>query len=358
MTSTGPVRGAAPLGVPVSAPAGAARIGRALPGSTGLCIRGTLGRWPFLLTTVVVLCAPLEAAGQDSHILMPADTIERRLLEARFEILQRTGSRAQQDRTQRVTLVFPDSSVMLVKWAKSARGGGEFNNEPRYEIAAYEFQKLFLEERDFVVPPTVVRCFRLEWYRRVEPRARPTFAATSSVLVVLQYWVLGVTHRGVYDRGRFREDSAYARRLANLNVFTYLIRHNDANLGNFLISEDSANPRIFSVDNGVAFESAESSRGYEWRNLRIDRLPRGTVDRLRAVRHEDLERALGVLAQFEIRERRLVPTDPTENLDEHRGVRRKGPVLQLGLTAREIRGMHSRLEKLLERVESGKIEVF
>lgn len=304
------------------------------------------------------LLVPPPARAQDLHILWPADTVERRLVAAPLKVLHLTGSRWEKDRTQRVVLAFPDSSVMQVKWAKAPRrGGGVFNNEPRYEVAAYELQKLFLTEDEYVVPPTALRAFPLEWYRTLEPGAPPTFEGASSVLVALQYWLSGVTIRDVYDRDRLRADSVYARHLGNLNVLTHLIRHKDSNLGNFLISEDSTTPRIFSVDNGVAFDSEESDRGTEWQRIRVDRLPHGTVERLRGIRLEDLRRSLGVLAQFEIREGQLARVEPGENLDERRGIRRAARVIQLGLSAREIRGIHGRLRKLLERVDRGRIEL-
>ena len=38
------------------------------------------------------------------------------------------------------------------------------------------------------------------------------------------------------------------------------------------------------------------------RDLKVDRLPRATVERLRGVTEADLHRTLGVLLQFEIRD--------------------------------------------------------
>ncbi len=317
-----------------------------------------LRRLQFFLVALAVLCAAPAARAQDGNIMYAVAEIEQRLRDHPFEIHDRQGSRFEGDRTQRVTLMFPDSVMMMVKWAKAAPGGESFNNVPRYEIAAYELQKLFLDEKDYVVPPTVARVVSLPWYQSLDASVKPTFTRTSSVLVVLQYWLWNVTGNDFFDQNRLRADSVYARHLADMNILTYLIDHKDANQGNYLISKDSANPRLFSVDNGVAFRSQESNRGTEWRSLRVDRLPRVTVERLRAIQREQLERALGVLCQFEIRDGELIQVEKSENLDRGRGVRRKGNQLQLGLTTREIADVHARLERLIRQVDAGKIQTF
>lgn len=315
-------------------------------------------RLQLLLVAIAILGAAPAARAQDGNVMYAVAEIEKRMRESPFEIHGREGSRFEGDRTQRVTLMFPDSVMMMVKWARAAPGGESFNNVPRYEIAAYELQKLFLDEKDYVVPPTVPRVVSLPWYQSLDASVKPTFTRTSSVLVVLQYWLWEVTGKDFYDQNRFREDSVYARHLADMNILTYLIRHSDANQGNYLISKDSANPRLFSVDNGVAFSSPESNRGTEWRDLRVNRLPRATVERLRGIQREDLERALGVLCQFEIREGELVPVEKSENLGRNRGIRRKDTQLQLGLTSREIGDVHSRIQQLLRQVDSGRIGTF
>lgn len=313
------------------------------------------------LAAGLVLLVPgtAPAAAQDANIKLHPDTIEARLAEARFELRQAQDTRFEGDRTQQALLAFPGGSLMLVKWARAPRGGGEFNNRPRYELAAYRLQKLFLSPEEFVVPPTVVRCFPLAWYRtELEERAPETFSDTGHVMVALQYWLWGVTADDVFDEDRFESDSVYARHLANVNVLTYLIRHRDANEGNFVISEDPGNPRVFAVDNGVSFRSERSNRGDEWRRLRVDRLPRRTVERLRRLTREELERRLGVLVQFELRGGRLVTAEPGENLDPGDGIRRRDGVIQLGLTRAEISDVWDRLRNLLEDVDEGDLGVF
>lgn len=302
---------------------------------------------------------PAVLAGQDGLITAPVAVIEGRLRDQAFDVMQQAGSRFKGDRTSHGLLKFADSSYMDVKLAKAPPGGEAFNNQPRYEIAAYVLQKLFLDEPDYVVPPTVVRMVSAEHYERITgASSEPTFGDPNSVLLVLQYWTLDVTSKGVFDKKRAERDTAYARHLGDLNVLTYLIRQRDANAGNILISADSLHPRLFSVDNGVSFNSPASNRGTEWSTLRVKRLGRATVARLQRIRSEDLTQALAVLAQFERQGGQYVAVEPTGNLDAYRGVRRTDDVLQLGLTGGEIDGVRERLEWLLGRIRDGKVTAF
>ena len=162
----------------------------------------------------------------------------------------------------------------------------------------------------------------------------------------------------VLNKRRLKKDSLYARHFANLNILTYLIRHSDSNKGNLLISKDPSNPRVFSVDNGVAFRSEISDRGTEWRKLLVKKFPAKTVERLRAITPDDLTRALSVVAQFEMKDGQMKPVPATESLNVDKGVRRIVNKVQLGLTAREIRDVEERLQYLLKKIDEGKYTVF
>jgi hypothetical protein len=310
------------------------------------------------LAALLVAAAPLPVTAQDANLHLPVPLIEAHLRDDAFRIVEWRGSRALVDRTQRVTLEFEDSSVLLVKWANAPPGASTFNNEPRYEAAAYEIQKLFLEPEQYVVPPTVLRAFPLAYVREQMPEVPATFRGVSSVLVVLQYWLSMVEPADIWNPARAVADQVYAQHIGNLNVLTYLVRHSDSNIGNFLISQYEANPRVFSVDNGIAFRSPEGNRGTEWRDLRVKRLPRATVDRLRALTRADLDERLAVLAEYEVRDGQLVPVPPGPNLDARRGVRQRDGRVQLGLTTGEIGDVAGRLRTLLTRVDRGQIAVF
>ena len=300
------------------------------------------------------------AQAQDLNITLPVAEIEARILERPFRVAQWSGSRMPEDRTQRALVIFDDSTTMWLKFAVAPSGGtGTFNNEPRYEAAAYELQKLFLDEPEFVVPPTLLRVFPIDWIRERSPNVRPTFRnAPGSVLFAVQYWLQGVTPENFWDPVRAREDTLYARHIGNFNILTHLIRHQDANAGNYLISQHRNNPRVFAVDNGVAFNSVPSDRGVEWRDLRVDRLPRHTIERLRAVTPELLAQRLGVLAEYEIRDGQLVAVTPTANFGDSRGVRQRDGRIQIGLTRREIQQVERRIRDLVKKVDEGKLRVF
>ena len=310
------------------------------------------------LSTISLLIAlgTQVAFAQDLNVILPVSEIESRLQDRPFQVLDWRGSRRPEDRTQRATITFEDSVVLIAKWANAPPNGGDrFNNEPRYEVAAYRVQKLFLDEPDYVVPPTVLRAFPIEFVRAQMPEVKPTFGiARGSVLVALQYWLTSVTTEGFWDPMRARKDTAYARHIGDFNILTYVIRHSDANAGNYLISTSPENPRVFSVDNGVAFASEESNRGAEWRELLVERLPRRTIERLKGITRAQLEALLGVFAEFEIRDGALVAVPPGENLGVHKGVRRAEGRIQLGLTQLEIREVEQRIKRLVGEAGRGR----
>jgi hypothetical protein len=161
----------------------------------------------------------------------------------------------------------------------------------------------------------------------------------------------------VYSPERFAADPVYARHIGQLNVLTYLIRHRDSNMGNFLVGKAEVGARVFSIDHGVAFASEESDRGDVWKDMRVDRLPADTVERLRQITPELLTDRLGVLAQWKLEGRSYVPAASGANLSKNSGVRREGNELQMGLTKSEISAVHRLLTKLLERVDQGEISV-
>jgi hypothetical protein len=219
-------------------------------------------------------------------------------------------------------------------------------------------QKLFLSAEEYVVPPTAGRGFSIEEYEKIEINASPTFKNSPAVYCLLQYWLDNVSAEEILDEERFASDSVYAKHIGNLNIFTYLIRHSDSNIGNLLISTDSLNPRVFAVDNEMAFGNITSERGYEWRNLVVKRFPRETVERLQQIQLEDLQKTLAVVAQYEIREGQLMPVEPTETINHTKGVRQSNSIIQLGLTEKEINGVYKRLNEFLEKIDSGEIKTF
>ena len=298
------------------------------------------------------------AAGSDLNIPVPTEALERQLATEPFRIVTAEISRpkAKGDITLKAEISFSGNPPYRVKLRRAEPGAEDFNNRPRYDLAAYELQKLFLEPDEYVVPPTALRMMPVADLLPYVPQARPTFSGSDDMMVVLQYWLEEVkVVADVYDAAMFASDPGYARHVGQMNVLTYLIEHGDANLGNFLASKAAVSPRVFSVDNGVAFAYNESDRSDAWKYLRVPRLPADTVARLRSLSREDLHRRLGVLAQWRLDGGHWVAEPPGPNIAAQRGIRRQDGVVQLGLTKSEIDQVGRRIAQLLKHVDEGRV---
>jgi hypothetical protein len=241
-----------------------------------------------------------------------------------------------------------------LKWKLVPGGLDGPNNSPRREIAAYEVQKLFLDPGDWVVPTSALRCPSLEVVREHHPGFQPNVKGTECGLGLASLWMKDVTVPDVhYDEERFRSDPTYAYFMSNFNLLTYLIAHKDGRKGNFLISEDPKHPQMFAIDNGVAFDIAYGGIWFNWfvpnfNRLRIPAVRKESVERLRKLRREDLDR-LGVIAQT---------APPGPNLEPDNGASRRGDTLQFGLKQSEIDDIWQRIEDLLAAVDAGRVSTF
>ena len=251
--------------------------------------------------------------------------------------------------------------VFKGKWKPAGAGGEAFNNVPRKERAAYRVQTLFLEPEHYVVPPGIGECIPLDYHERVIGPAVQSFDGADCVYGLLAYWVENVTLDDARDLARFETDEKYARSLAYLNLLCHLIDHRDSRDANFLVAVDPERPRVFGIDNGLAFGGFRNPFTpflMNFAKLHVGRLPRDAIERLRRLTRADLDASLSVIDQFEIRAGQLVAVEPTAPLDVESGVRRQGDVVQFGLTRREIDGVEKRLIELLERIDDGEIALF
>jgi hypothetical protein len=140
------------------------------------------------------------------------------------------------------------------------------------------------------------------------------------------------------------------------------VNHHDNRKGNFLVSENEQDRRVFAIDNGTTFGAILFNWFYppsfSWRKIKVPALPRKTVERLRALTREDLQ-FLSVLAQLDADPDGILHLEePSEPIDETEGVRVRGTTLQLGLTDDEIDDVWERIQQLLEDVDAGRIGVF
>ncbi len=298
------------------------------------------------------------AAAQDANITQPVAVLERQLTADPVVIVAAEISRpkATGDITLRADISFGGAAPLRVKLRKAEAGADSFNNTPRYDQAAYELQKLFLDPEEYVIPPTVLRMLPREHFAKYSPDVQRTFRGADQVLGVIQYWLSDImVIADVYDPARFAVDPLYARHIGQLNILTYLIEHQDSNVGNFLIGRAAKGARVFSIDNGVAFASEGSDRGELWRAMRVKQLPADAIVRLRAITPQKLRDTLGVVAQWQLQDGSFVPVAHGPNTTPARGVRQNAGQVQMGLTESEIRQVQRRLNDLLKQVERGSI---
>jgi hypothetical protein len=309
---------------------------------------------------MLLACAGVSQA-QDTNLTLPVPELERMLAQDPFTITSAEISRpkAKGDITLKAEVSFDGRPPIRVKLRKAEPGADTFNNQPRYDLAAYRLQALFLDPADYVVPPTAVRFLPLDEFEKYSRGVKRTFSGADEALAVLQYWLQEVkVIADVYLPSLYQADPAYARSVGQMNILTYLIEHGDSNVGNFLISRSETGPRVFAVDNGVAFAAAESDRGRKWAEMRVDSLPKETVERLRAMTYDALDRQLAVVAQWTLEDGHFVPAQLGESLSKSRGVRRDGAVVQMGLTKPEIEAVWRNRQRLLDMVDSGKLKTY
>ena len=237
------------------------------------------------------------------------------------------------------------------------------NNAPRKELAAYNIQFLFLDPEDFVVPTTMVACVPLaQWHVGEKDRKqhKTNLKGANCMFIVVALWLKDVTVPEVlYDESRFLKDPTYAYYLSNLNLFTYLIKHQDARSGNFLISTNDARRQVFTIDNGSTFnQPLHNFFVPNWNLIRVAALRKASIDRLRKLQRGDLDPLL-VVAQAEFQDDgSVIQVKPGPSLDDSKGALRQGGTIQFGLTKTEIDDVWDRIQKLIAQVDDGSLPVF
>ena len=320
--------------------------------------------------------AGAEPVDPARHWPLPPGELEERLASEDFEVLEVAGGVGGVSGVKKLRIrMANDGRELTVKWKKAPIGNADgWNNTPRKEIAAYEIQKWFLDPGDYVVPTVTTRCIRPEHYAPIEqeqarhpPRAprlgrlrTHTVAGTRCALGAVMIWIDAVTVPGeLHDADRFREDPLYARHLADFNLLTYLIDHEDGRPGNFLVSELEEQRRVFTIDNGMTFGAkVKNFMVPNWNEIRVPALRKQSADRLREIGDEHYD-ALGVLAEMRVDETGVLkPVSPGENAAPNAGVRVAPGWIQLGLKKQEIDALRRRVDRLLDRVNEGKLVTF
>jgi hypothetical protein len=254
--------------------------------------------------------------------------------------------------------------VFRAKWR--AHSSANVLNEPRKELGAHAVQRLFLDEAELVTPPAVARCFPLVEYHVFVPDEPPTFEGIDCVLGYLSYWLEFVRNgsaarregllsgegESFWDAALFEKDPMYRRSAANTNLLTYVIRHGDPHNAQFLLQPAPGGLRTYVVDNSIAFRSVKNPIYFlreDWSKIHVPRLPRRTVDRLRAVTDEDFA-ALGTISELTLEGRQLVLSKtPGRTKSDGSGMSWHDSRLRIGLTQEEIELVQERIRELLER---------
>lgn len=307
---------------------------------------------------IIVLMISGVAAQNRTNFKYPMYEIEEILKFDSIVVLSKEKIPNLNWESYKVWIKLDNSDSMKVKLKPTPFPGFRPNNEPQYELAAYEFQKFFLDTNEYVVPPTICRALSLKQYNEVfSSKYSSTLSTPSCVIFELQYWLSNV-NEFTFDMKRFDTDEKYARAVAIMNIFTYLINHKDSNKGNFLISKDTLNPRIFVVDNGLILSSLYGRFGYYWKNLRVKKVPKDIIEKLRIINSDSLHSQLGVVTQFKIQKDTLALCKHSKNMNPILKLRQNKKQLQYGLTKGEIRGIEKRLKSLLKKVDKKEILLF
>jgi len=312
--------------------------------------------------------AAMHILGDESvHADMPRNwpmaptELDYRLAYEDFTIEEVKGAGGGVTGAKRLTVRFDDGQKVKIKWKPFPEDTLDgWNNSPRKEIATYRIQRWIFDEEDYVVPTTIPICIPLDRYAPIDPKARPSIPGSSCVLGVVAIWMNDVKNPDdLFDKERFAKDPEFAQHLADFNLLTYLTDHRDGRDGNFLVSTDPKDPRVFAVDNGIAFE------GFPWnffvRNWNVIRVPwlrREPIERLRAVSAEELRDRLASLVDLTLDDRGTFRVQqPTAPIDPKKGVRKVPGRVQLGLTTKEIDRLQERITDLLARVDRGDVRV-
>jgi hypothetical protein len=322
--------------------------------------------------------APLTPPTRPCEELSPekpcrsATEIEAWLRHPELEIVGAAKTHKGKQRARILTLSVPTEQgpvVFRAKWREFATT--TIFNHPRIELAAYAVQKLYLEPHEYVVPVASGHCFELSQYReRVTRTAKPSFPGVSCVFGILSYWLEHVesvedsrlledAHGNLLDEHLFWENEAYRRSLANLNLLTYLIDHDDSHENQFLVSESRKSPRLYSVDNSMAFETAKNpTLKQHWSDLRVPALPRDKIERLSALDFEDIRR-LSVIEQYENRAGRLLHVAPSPRSKKlNFGFRWAKGDLEVGLNRKEIDNLWWRIRSLVQLSRHRQVPMF
>jgi hypothetical protein len=249
------------------------------------------------LSASLCLCVAVSFAGQAAAELprnwpLPPSELEKRFWDQDFKIQEVKGAGGGVTGASKLKIEFPDGKVVKVKWkAVPPLKADGWNNSPRKEIATYVMQRFVVDEDDYMIPTVAPHCLSVEEYKVIDPRPKPSVKGSSCVLGLVAIWMEDLDAPWpFFDEKLFESDPKYARFLSDMNVVLYLVDHRDGRRGNLLRSTDKSDPRVYAVDNGIAFDTFPWNMLVpNWNEIRVPWLARQTVERLRKIGRLDLE---------------------------------------------------------------------
>lgn len=300
------------------------------------------------------------AEGLPRNWPMGSKEIEHHLESGQFTIKEVKSAGGGVTGASKLKIAFPDGAEVKVKWKAVPPGGLDgWNNSPRKELAAYEVQKWFLDENDYVVPTAVPYCIPLDAYKAISPTPVASVKGTKCVLGILSVWLSDVdAPLKFWNPERFKSDPLFARNMADFNLLTYLVDHRDGRQGNLMVSTDPSDPRVFAVDNGIAFEGFPWNFFVtNWNKIRVPYLNRRSIDRLRTIDRARMDKLETIIEVALDKDGVYHVVQPGPDLQPSKGVREPNGHIQFGLTRKEIDKLEKRVKTLLADVDKGRIKV-
>jgi hypothetical protein len=312
------------------------------------------------------LSAPTRLCAENEGPPTCRSAIEvERLLGGDLELLSMNDTPSGSQGAKILTLR-AEGVVFRARWRAQSTSG--LINEPRKELAAHAVQRLFLDDDELVVPPTVAHCFPLSDYRRFAPDEKSSFAHVDCVLGFASYWLEGVKtveaaededwiekDTGILDEELFDEDALYRASVTRANLLTFLINHGDAHGKQFMLERTPRGLRTYIVDNSIAFLSIKNPMlllREDWSKIQVPALSKPAIARLKALSERDVAR-LATIAELELHGQQLTLARGSGAHSQHEpdgsAMSWAGARLRIGLTRSEIELVSARIRELLTR---------
>ncbi len=318
---------------------------------------------------------PLDAPCRSSQ------EAEALLRSTNLEIIDARDTPAGVQGAWQLTLRTSEGIKFRAKWRDTkTKNIAALPSDPRREVVAYHVQKLLLDPQEYVVPPSAAHCFPLKEYKlRVEP-AKPTWSEINCVFGFLSYWLTDTSSieevpldsdspttssrngNRLFFLDRFNIDKLYARKVARLNLITYIIEHGDPSPSQFLVSTEPFH--AWSVDHSVSLTSMKNPLALfkeDWSFLLVPRITEKLARRILDLTRRDINQ-LALLESYRITRHGQIVSQPLSDAsrtlahyESLPGVRFRNGRLEIGATQKERRLIWLKIQNLQRQLTSRKL---